>query len=118
MLVEHMFKVACGLDSQLLGEIEILGQFKKSFRSVKENDLLGGYMERLANACIHSAKEIRSSTNLTSGTSSLSYAIIQLLTEKELNTNKRILLIGAGDFASSVARNIRSYLPKYDLINQ
>lgn len=109
--IRHLFKVSAGLDSQLLGDLEILGQFKTAFKQAKEQDRLSGYMERLANTCIQSAKEIRSKTALTSGTSSLSYACIQLLMENKLDANAKILLIGIGKFGKSIAKNIRKYLP-------
>ena len=113
--VQHLFKVASGLDSQLLGDLEILGQFKKAFKKSKEENQLSGYMERLANTCIQSAKEIRSNTQLTSGTTSLSYAAVQLLVENRISTKEKILVIGLGKFGKSIAKNLKVYFPKNDL---
>lgn len=113
--VQHLFKVASGLDSQLIGDLEILGQFKKAFQDSKKENRLSGYLERLSNTCIQSAKEIRHNTQLTSGTTSLSYASIQLLLENNLPPEAKILVIGTGKFGKSIAKNIHSYLPKNPL---
>ena len=113
--IEHVFRTAAGLDSELVGDLEILGQFKDSFRKSKSEGALNGYMERLANNCIQAAKEIRQTTKITSGTTSHSYAAIQLLKEKGLTEEAKILLIGAGTFGVSIARNIKAYFPNNDL---
>ena len=108
--IDHLFKVSSGIDSQLLGEIEILGQFKQAFKQAKDQNRLKGFMEKLANTCIASAKNIRTHTKLTSGTTSLSYATIQALKNINLNKSQRILLIGAGEFAKPIAKNLSSYM--------
>ncbi len=113
--IKHMFQVSCGLNSHLVGEVEILGQFKQSFKEAKSHNRLNGYMERLANSCIQSAKEIRSETNLTKGTTSISYAVIQLLKELDLSESKSFLVLGAGDFAATIAKNIIAYYPQNKL---
>lgn len=113
--VQHLFKVASGLDSQLIGDLEILGQFKKAFQDSKKENRLSGYLERLSNTCIQSAKEIRNNTQLTSGTTSLSYASIQLLMENNIAPEAKILVIGTGKFGKSIAKNIHSYLPQNPL---
>ena len=113
--VQHIFNVASGLDSKLVGDLEILGQFRKAFRTSKKYNRLNGYMERLANHCIQAAKSIRSNTELTSGTTSLSYAAIQLLMEKNLAPGTKILLVGTGKFGTTIAKNLRTYLPNLPL---
>jgi len=113
--VRHLHHVASGLQSQLLGEMEILGQFKKSFKAAKENQRLSGYMERLANHCIQAAKEVRFTTKLTTGTSSLSYAAIQLLMRKYKGRPGKVLVVGTGRFGTSIAKNLRDYLPQLQL---
>lgn len=109
--IQHIFNVAGGLDSQLIGDLEILGQFKEAFKLSKQHNMLNGYMERLANTSIQAAKSIRSTTELTSGTTSLSYAAIQLIREANITKEANILVIGAGKFGQNIAKNIQSYLP-------
>ncbi|MCB0640005.1 MAG: hypothetical protein KDC44_00125, partial [Phaeodactylibacter sp.] len=65
--------------------------------------------------CIQAAKAIRNNTGLTSGTTSLAYAAIQLLSARQLAPDARILLLGLGKFGKSIAKNIRTYLPEHSL---
>jgi glutamyl-tRNA reductase len=90
---------------------EIISQFKQAFFEAKKSDRLNGYMERLANTCISASKEIRTKSNLTKGTVSTSYAVIQLLKRANISEQDKVLLIGLGDFGKSIAKNIKSYFP-------
>ena len=113
--VEHLFKVASGLDSQIIGDLEILGQFKNAFHAAKKHDLLNGCFERLANHCVQAAKEIRSNTEISGGTISLSYAIVKFLKEKEFSKDIKVLVIGIGEFGKGIVQNLISYLPAGNL---
>jgi len=114
--VNHMFRVASGLDSQVIGDLEILGQFKQAFHSAKSNKMLNGFFERLANTCIQSAKEIRTFTRISSGTVSQAYAAVKYISRNVPSDRNRILLIGTGEFGRSIARNIKDYLPDAELM--
>lgn len=114
--LHHIFKVASGLDSQLLGDQEIVSQFKQSIRNAKSLNLLDGFMERLANTCLQASKQVRKKTKLTIGTTSLSYAAIQILKQKKLSEEAKILIVGLGKFGSSIAKNIKKYFPFNPLI--
>ncbi|MDQ6723873.1 MAG: glutamyl-tRNA reductase, partial [Thermoproteota archaeon] len=94
--VEHIFKVGAGLDSQILGDYEIVGQLKQAVKFSKEKNCIGTFIERLINSVLQSSKCIKSSTALSSGTVSVSFAAIQFLRNhvKQIG-NKNILLIGA-----------------------
>ncbi len=109
--IEHLLKVASGLDSQILGESEILGQFKAAFKTAKTHNLLNGYMERLSNISVQAAKEIKHSTGLSSGIMSFSYATINLLLESKIPKHARILMIGTGSLGKNIAKNIPTYFP-------
>ena len=113
--IEHIFNVATGLDSQVVGDNDILGQFKKAFAIAKKKDRLNGYMERMANTCIQAAKDIRNNTDLTKGTTSLSYAAIQLMKDAKIDSSKKILIVGLGKFGSRIAKNIQSHFPDNEL---
>ncbi len=113
--LHHIFKVASGLDSMVLGDQEILSQFKKSFIESKKKNTLNGFMERLANTSLKAAKEVRKNTSLTKGTTSLSYAIVHILKEIEFRTSDSILLIGLGKFGNSILKNIKTYFPEVPL---
>ena len=93
--VEHLFKVAAGLDSQIIGDYEILSQLKHAAKQAKENNCINSFMERVINYALQASKEIKTTTKLSSGTVSVSYAAIEIIKERitELN-NKKILLVG------------------------
>src|SRR5690606_20947621 len=72
--VSHMFKVGSGLDSQILGDFEIISQLKASARNSKKENLLNAFLERLINAVIQASKRIKTETNISSGATSVSFA--------------------------------------------
>jgi len=110
--IEHLLKVASGLDSQIIGDYEILSQLKHAAKISKENGALSSFMERAINFALQASKEIKTKTKLSSGTVSVSYAAIQIIKEEIKNLrNKKILLIGTGKFGNQIAKNLKDYLP-------
>lgn len=110
--IEHLFKVAAGLDSQIIGDYEILSQLKLAVKEARENGCINYFMDRVISFAFQASKEIKSTTQLSSGTLSVSYAAIKIVKEKlkDLN-NKKILLIGAGKFGHNIGKNLKDYLP-------
>ena len=115
--VEHLFKVAAGLDSQIIGDYEILSQIKLAARVAKENNCLNSFMERVINYALQSSKEIKTTTNLSSGTVSVSYAAIEIIKERVADiSTKKILLVGAGKFGNHIGKNLKNYLSTSSLL--
>ncbi len=109
--IEHLFSVGAGLDSQILGDYEIIGQIKQSFKFAKEHGSIGGYMERLVNSVIQASKSIKNNTQLSGGTVSVSFAAIQFLKDNVENiSNKKILLLGTGKIGRNTCKNVVDYL--------
>jgi glutamyl-tRNA reductase len=109
--IEHLFKVASGLDSQIIGDYEILSQLKHAAKIAKENGCINGFMERAINYALQVSKEIKTKTKLSSGTVSVSYAAIEILKEKTKDfADKKILLVGTGKFGNHIAKNLKDYL--------
>jgi glutamyl-tRNA reductase len=109
--IEHLFSVGAGLDSQILGDYEIIGQIKQSFKFAKENGSIGGYMERLVNSVIQASKSIKNNTQLSGGTVSVSFAAIQFLKDNVENiSDKKILLLGTGKIGRNTCKNVVDYL--------
>lgn len=110
--IEHLFKVASGLDSQIIGDYEILSQLKQSAKVAKELGCINNFMERAINYALQVSKEIKTKTKLSSGTVSVSYAAIEIIKEKITDlSDKKILLVGTGKFGNHIAKNMQDYLP-------
>jgi len=109
--IEHLFEVAAGLDSQILGDYEIVGQIKKAAKTAKAFGYIDAFMERLINNVLQSSKAIKNQTELSGGTVSVSFAAVQYIREnvKPLK-NKKILLLGTGKIGRNTCKNIVDYL--------
>ena len=77
--VNHMFRVGTGLDSQILGDFEIISQLKIAFSESKAIGLANAYLERLVNAVIQASKKIKTDTEISSGATSVSFASVQYI---------------------------------------
>ncbi len=109
--VEHLFNVSAGLDSQILGDFEILGQIKTAVRFAKEKGFIGSYLERLMNCVLQSSKAIKTNTNLSGGTVSVAFAAVQYIKEHfEKPSAKKILLVGTGKIGRNTCKNMVDYL--------
>jgi glutamyl-tRNA reductase len=104
---DHLFNVGTGLDSQILGDFEIIGQLKLAFRKSKAQQLINPYMERLINAVIQASKRIKTETDLSSGATSVSFASVQYILENfERNSSQRITLFGTGKIGRNTCENL------------
>ena len=109
--IEHLFNVAAGLDSQILGDYEIVGQIKQAVKFSKEHNFIGAYLERLVNGVLQCSKSIRTSTALSGGTVSVSFAAVQYIKEKiDAIADKKILLLGTGKIGRNTCKNLVDYL--------
>ncbi len=109
--IEHLFCVAAGLDSQILGDYEIVGQIKKAFKYSKQQQALGAYLERLVNGVLQSSKLIRTTTELSGGSVSVSFAAVQYIKESVTDiADKKILVLGTGKIGGNTCKNLVDYL--------
>jgi glutamyl-tRNA reductase len=114
--IEHIFAVGAGLDSQILGDYEIVGQMKLAIKVAKEHGYVGAFMERLFNTVLQSSKAIKNETALSGGTISVSFAAIQFLKEKVADTShKKIVLLGTGKIGRNTCKNLIDYLDTKDI---
>lgn len=105
--VDHLFKVGTGLDSQILGDFEIISQLKNGFKRAKKLKLVNPFMERLINAVIQASKRIKNETNISSGATSVSFASVQyILARVPYISDKNILLFGTGKIGRNTCENL------------
>jgi glutamyl-tRNA reductase len=109
--VAHLFDVAAGLDSQILGDYEIVGQLKLAVKFSKELGFIDTVLDRLTNAALQSSKAIKNQTALSGGTVSVSFGAVQYIKEKIANiADKKILLLGIGKIGRNTCKNMVDYL--------
>ncbi len=107
--LHHLFKVACGLDSMVLGETEILGQLKKAYELALQHQHTGVRLNKAFQRAFHVAKHIRTETNIQRGSVSVASVAVELA-EKIFNSlnDREVLVIGAGETSEKTARALLS----------
>ena len=107
--IEHLFRVACGLDSMVLGETEILGQLKRAYDLALQHKHTGNQLNRAFQRAFNVAKKIRTETNIQRGSVSVGSVAVELA-ERIFGTLKgrHIMVIGAGDTSEKTARALLS----------
>ena len=104
---KHMIRVAAGLDSQMLGEPQIMGQVKMAYEVARKTGTIGPDLDLLSRMTLRTAKDIRTQTEIGRNPISVAYAAVSLATQIFTNLNtKRALLLGAGDTISLVAEHL------------
>lgn len=114
--LNHMFRVGTGLDSQILGDFEIIAQLKNAFVESKKLNLVNAYLERLVNSVIQASKKVKNETEISSGATSVSFAAVQYIFKNvEDISNKDILLFGTGKIGRNTCENLVKH-SKHDQI--
>lgn len=114
--IEHLFAVGAGLDSQILGDYEIVGQLKAAVKFAKERDFIGTYLDRLVNGVLQASKAVKNQTAISDGTVSVSFAAVQYIKQQFRNlAGKKILLLGIGKIGRSTCKNLVDYLDTTDI---
>lgn len=108
--VEHLYRVAAGLDSLVKGEDQILAQLKNQFREYKEQNLTESYLNQLCLEAIKVGKLVRSKTKINERAVSVSYAAVELARDifGRLDGEK-VMILGAGKTAELTLKNLLSY---------
>lgn len=116
-VVEHLFKVSGSLDSMVIGEPQILGQVRNSFKIASENQFLGKKLLSLFSSAFRVAKKIREQTKIGSDPISVSSVALDLA-KKIFRTfeDRTVLLVGSGEMAESAMQHIISQKPKNILV--
>lgn len=119
--ISHLFRVGTGLDSQILGDFEIISQLKQSFNRSKKHDIANPFIERLTNSVIQASKRIKNETEISTGATSVAFASVQYILKNVENAiNKNILLFGTGKIGRNTCENLikQTNNPHITLINR
>ncbi len=108
MAVKHLMRVACGLDSLVLGEPQILGQVKQSFAKAKEAGTIAVTMDRLFQNTFSVAKKVRTETEIGAAAVSVAFAAVSMAKHIFSSlSHTKVLLVGAGETIELVARHLK-----------
>jgi len=111
--VRHAFRVACGLDSMVLGEPQILGQMKQAMRDADAAGTMGTFLHQLFQRTFSVAKEVRSTTTIGAHSVSMAAAAVRLAQRIfESLSEQRVLFIGAGEMIELCATHFAAQHPK------
>lgn len=107
--VRHLFRVASGLDSMVLGETEILGQVKQAYATAADAGATSGTLNRLFQNAFRVAKSVRSETQITRGATSVGSVAVELAGKIFGGLDhRRVMVLGAGETSERVARSLVS----------
>jgi len=105
--LNHVYRVAAGLESQILGDFEIISQLKSSFSISKKLGASNSFLERLINSLVQSSRKIKNQTQISSGITSVSFASVQyILDTVDQVSSKNILLFGTGKIGRNTCENL------------
>ncbi len=111
--VEHLFRVALGLEAQVVGDLQITNQVKRAYQLSADYDMAGPFLHRLMHTIFFANKRVVQETAFRDGAASVSYAATELV--EELTThiiNPKILVLGLGEIGADVCKNLTS--ARYD----
>ncbi len=115
--IHHTFLVGTGLDSQIIGDFEVISQLRNSFKAAKEEGILNTYMERLVNTVVQASKRVKNETDLSSGAASVSFAAVQYMMKTIPRlSEKNILLFGTGEIGQNTVENLVKHIDYKDII--
>ncbi|TAD97829.1 MAG: glutamyl-tRNA reductase [Bacteroidetes bacterium] len=107
--VQHLFEVATGIDSQVLGDLQIINQVKKAYQASADNNMAQAFLHRLLHTIFFTNKKIVQQTTFRDGAASVSYAAVSMLEELTANmTSPQVLVIGTGEIGEDVLRNLKN----------
>ena len=104
---KHLFEVAIGLESQVVGDMQIINQVKHAYQWCADANLAGPFLHRLLHTIFFANKKVVQETSFRDGAASVSYAAVELVEELTANlANPRVLVLGLGEIGADVCRNL------------
>ena len=111
--LNHLLRMSCSLESQVVGEKEILAQVRKAYETCREAGFTGDYLKLVINRIVKTAKEVYTNTNISKNPISIVSLAYRKLRSLNMCTNARILIVGAGE----TNRCLSKYLQKHKYSN-
>ncbi len=109
LAVSHLFKVVSGIDSMVLGDVQIISQMKEAYLTASNMKTVGKFTARLFDTAFHVGKRSRTETEIGEGAVSVSYAAVELANKIFADLSKHTaLVIGAGETAQLTAKHLQS----------
>ncbi|WP_186756430.1 glutamyl-tRNA reductase [Echinicola salinicaeni] len=107
--LHYLFRVSSGLESQILGDAQIISQYKSAYSLAKECDTAGTFIHRLMHVIFSANKHIANQTSFRSGISSAPYAAVDMISEyQNMLKSPKVAIIGFGDMGQNVCRHLIS----------
>lgn len=108
--IQNLFEVSTGIDSQILGDLQIFSQVKESVEIAKNNDCINSHMDRLLQFVFQANKEVQSFTTISKGAASVAHAVVLKIRQKteHLRKDKKILVFGTGEIGQRTLENLNS----------
>lgn len=115
--VLHVFRVSNGIDSQILGDVQIINQMKSAFRMSKESGVLNTFMERLFQHIARASKQIKNRTDLSAGAASVASAAVQSLMSNSTDLHaEHVLLYGLGEIGCTTCQNLIKHVTPQNIV--
>ena len=106
--IEQLFRVALGLESQVVGDLQISNQVKRAYQWTADLDLAGPFLHRLLHSIFFTNKRVVQETPFRDGAASVSYAAVEMLEELVQDfVNPKVLVVGVGEIGADVVRNLQ-----------
>ncbi len=107
--VLHLFRVAMGLEAQVVGDIQISNQVKTAYQYAADADIVGPFLHRLLHTIFFTNKRISQETAFRDGAASVSYATVEMVSQMTHNIlDPRVLVLGVGEMGVDVCRNLQT----------
>lgn len=114
--IDHVLRLGTGLESQILGDFEIIGQLKAAFTLAKEFGFTDAHLERLVNTAIQTSKAVKNKTEFSTNAASTAYAAVQWI--KDFLNNRedvKITLFGTGEIGKVTCANLVKHFPNHSI---
>jgi len=108
--IHQLFELCCGIDSMMLGDLQIVSQVKEASKYSNKKGLLDGYTHRLMQYVLQAYKDVRTHTEINEGPASVAHGAVLFIKERFKNlSNKKIVLFGTGEIGETTVKNLQKH---------